>query len=804
MTNLRNANKSFVQDDLLNIKEYLHRFLSKWFWFVFCAVAGVGLSYLLFLYQQPVYQVESTILVNKDNKSNTLANMFEESWYGTGSLIDNQIGIIKSFTLNREVMQRLNWRVSWYRVGIFTDKGLYKADPFMVSETPEEQNLSGVQIRMKVLSSVSYLLTVDKKLSLSGREQVVELSQEGRFGEPFSSRWFHFTIGNKEKMIPEVGAEYLFNFNDIKKLVTTYRNNLEIKLLTENSEILSLKVKGPEPARDIDYLNELSKSYIAYGLNEKNKSSESTIRFIDLQLSGISDSLHRSAQRFSDFRSSNKVMDLSQEGSLVVSKLAELETQRSLVDMRLKYFKNLRNYIGNAEQMKQVVAPSIVGITDPIFNSLVSTLIELYRKREILSYSVNDLSPNLEILDKEIRMTRKSLDENLKNILINAESELKQYTDRINKASEQMASLPAMEQQMISIKGRFEMNNEMNNFLLKKKAEAAITMASNAPDAHTLDAAFPETMRQMGPNRSQFMTVGLLLGLLLPMLIILIYDFFNDTIRSIEQLERRTNLPIIGSITHNTYPGNYPVMEHPRAAIAESFRGLRSNLQFLLPEPEKNVISIHSTVPNEGKTFISLNLATIMALNNKKVVLVGCDLRKPRLQKIMDQKDSIGLSNYLIGSVTFDEIVQETKIKGLFFIPAGHIPPNPAELLENSLFEKFIKEVREKFDLVILDNAPISIITDSVNVGSKSDANVFILRQEYSHKDQIKFINAIAQKDNLHNVVLVLNDVAAKGYGYGGKRYGNYNYNYQYSGGYYSDSTRKKFFIRLFSKRKYN
>ena len=802
MTAAEDPNLTFAQDDELpsSTKEYLYRFLNLWYWFALSIMLGFGGGYLYYLYQEPVYQVGTTILVKQDSQSNSIIGFFEESW-GTYSLIDNQIGIIKSYTLSRQTMEALKWRVSWYRMGIFTREGLYKSEPFDVAETADKPNLEGVPLKIKVLSPSSYMVSFEPETKFYRKSPYASFSKECNFGIPFASSLFHFTLSLKEGAdIPEAGAEYILTFNNSDALVGSFLGKLNVAKLSENSEILSLTVKGNEPKRDLDYMNELTKTYIQYGLNEKNKTSENAIRFIDMQLSSVGDSLQQAAQKFSDFRSSNKIFDLTQEGTMVVSKLADLQKEKALSDMRLKYFRNLKNYLGSAEQMKQVVAPSIIGITDPLFNNLVMKLIELYSKREVLSYSVKENSPNFEILDREIKLTRKNLDESLRNILINAESEAGQIDDQINKASTKMAHLPAIEQQMIGIKGRFEMNKEMSDFLLKKRAEAAISLASNAPDAFILDAAYPQTTSLLGPQKSKFLMFGILIGLLVPMLIIFIYDYLNDKVRSMEQLERKTKLPIVGSIAHNNYDTDFPVVDHPKAAISESFRGLRTNLKFMLPGTAKKVIAVHSTIPGEGKTFVSINLASIIAMNNLNVLLVGCDMRKPSLQKLFDQKDSAGLSNYLIGQVTLDQIIQPTNVKGLSFVPSGHIPPNPAELLENPLFDQFLEEVRARFDIVVMDNAPISIITDSVIVGRKADANLFILRQEFSHRDQIKFVNELSRQNKLHNIAIALNDVQVKSYGYGSRRYGGYYNNYKYGGSYYSDIPKQSTSKRLLRK----
>jgi len=282
-----------------------------------------------------------------------------------------------------------------------------------------------------------------------------------------------------------------------------------------------------------------------------------------------------------------------------------------------------------------------------------------------------------------------------------------------------------------------------------------------------------------------------MVGLGIPLIIILLLDFFNDTIKSREEVERATALPIVGTIGHNIYDKEFAVMEHPRSAIAESFRALRTNLQYILREQEQNVIGIHSAIPGEGKSFISLNLACIIAMNHKKVLLVAVDMHKPRLNLIfgLDHHED-GLSTYLIKQNKFSEIVRPTLVENLSFVSSGPIPPNPAELLENGGFERFIAEARVAFDFVILDNPPVSIVTDGIISGRYSDANLFLLRQGYSHKAQVKYIDQIAVKDTMKRVCIVMNDLHADSYAYGPK-YGyagkTGGYGYGGYGGYYDD-----------------
>lgn len=796
MVSTEEEKPNFMNEESPDIKLYLYRFWRMWYWFVLSAIIGIGFGYLYSRYQKPEYEVKSSIIYNRSSKSNTLETFLEESW-NSYSLIDNQMGILKSYILTRQTIEKLNWRVSWFRTGIFLEEGLYKSEPFRVVEPLGAFNQTGVPIKITVLSKSAYMVNVDKKITVNGTRQKVNLARQCRFGEPFTSPLFNFILDIDSIRPVEGGAEYSLVFNDLNELVSEYNGKLNVDLLKENSEILSLKVKGTEPQRDIDFLNEIMDSYIAFGLKTKNQESENAIRFIDSQLSNVNDSLRRSSEKFTDFRSGKKIFDLTQEGSVVTQQLVDLEKEKATAEMQMNYLLNLKKYLGNAEQMKQVVAPAVIGVSDPLFNDLVKKMIDLYTQREMLSASVKENSPNMEMINREISLARKTLDENLKNIIANAQMAMKHVNGEIEELTANIATMPLLEQQMIGLKGRYEMNKDMSDFLLKKRAEAAIMMASTSPDGTVLDAARPETIQSVSPAHSKFIAIGFLLGLLFPLLVIFIFDYFNDKIRSYEQVEKKTKIPMIGTIAHNHYSTDYPVIDYPKSSIAESFRGLRTNLQFMMPDPSNKVISVHSVVAGEGKTFTSLNLASIIALNSRKVVLVGCDLRRPQLQKILGTTQTEGLSNYLIGQANIDQILRQTEIKGLYFIPSGHIPPNPAELLENPLFEQFLAEVRERFDTVILDNAPMSIIADGLIVGSKSDTNLFILRQDYSFKEEIKFINSVFSQGKLPHLCIALNDVRKNnyysyGYGYRYYQYGAYDYNYRYGGYYYSDTSAPK------------
>jgi len=777
MQNIDEMMEYLEEGESFNLKQFLYRMLGKWYWFALFGILGVAVGYLVNHYKEPSYTAGSTILIREDSRGISMENFFEGYNLGVKTNVQNQIGILKSYSLNLRTLENLDWRSSIYKKKLFTERELYKNAPFTVTEGADYSNIPELTLLIIPISEDKYRVISDGNTTINGAPVNVVFDKEGRYGEPFKNEYFNFTLDMVEGRVAKKDEKYLLRFNDLNNQALAYQRKLNVSLTNKQSNLIRLELRGNIPAKEVDYLNELGRVFILFGLNEKNQTSVNTVKFIDSQLKGIVDSLQMAKLNFTDFRSRNRVIDLGQEGGLIMEQLAQLESDKAFAEMRLEYYKNLHSYLDDADQMKQVISPSVVGITDPGLNASVLKLSELYSKREVLKNGMEGDAPPLRLLENEITTTVSRMNENLENLLSNTENELRSIEQRIEKINRQLANLPKVEQEMIDIKRQFDLNNELYTFLLKKRAEAAITTASTVPDAKIVDPARIRTVVKIAPKTMVNYMAGLLLGLSVPLLFILIADYFNDTIRSKEEAQRETKLPILGMVAHRPYAGELVVVDHPGSGVSESSRGLRTKLRFVLRNKDKKVIAIQSTIPSEGKSVTSGNLAAIMAMNNKKVLLVGCDLRKPRLFKIFETDTSTGLSSYLRCVSSFNEVVKETMIENLSLVTCGPLPPNPAELLENGQFEQFIDEAKKKFDYVILDNAPVSLVSDGILTASFADSNLFMLREGYSHKEEIKYINELSESKTIENIAIIYNDTRKAGFGYGG-RYGGYNYGY--------------------------
>jgi len=781
----------FDKKESPDVKDFLYRIFARWKLFIICGAIGIGLGYLVSKYSNPVYMIRSSILVHVDPQESGAKKLFDAYQIRDKANIQNYVEILKSYTVNRKAMENLGWKQSWYKKTMISDKGLYRKEPFEVIQM-DGINLTNIPISIIQLDKYTYKIKVDGKAEYKGDEVHVKFEKIAFFNKTFKNKYFQFKINTKQSKADR-SKDYYFVFNDFDKLTLKYMESMVISLAEKKAELIHLRIDDSEPARGVDYLNELNWVYIQFGLIEKNKKSENTVHFIDAQLAGIVDSLKNAGQNFTNYRSRNRIVDLGQEASVIVAKLEDLETQLSNAEQEFEYYQKLHRNLGDANQMKQVVAPSVAGMTDPSLDALVIKLTDLYGKREVLSYSVQAKNPSLLILNKEIQIIQQSLDENLKSLLANSQINVQNLSARLDKVRNQLSRMPKKEQKLNNMKRNFDLNNEIYTFLLKKRAEAAIASASNVSDSQIIDPARLATITKIKPKIAINLLIGLFLGIGLPFLMIILNEFFNDTIKSKEELMKKTQLPILGMIAHNRYADQLPVFLHPRSAISESFRSLRTNLNYVLSDNPTKIIGIHSTVPAEGKSFTAINLATIVAMNNKKVLLIGADMRKPKLENLFELENDAGLSTYLIRHHKWQEVVQKTHIQNLYCVASGPIPPNPAELLENGRLELFLNAVKGKFDFVFIDNAPISMVTDGIITGKFTNANLFVLRQSYSHKDQIGFINQLVDRGRLSNVSLVLNDITSNGFQNG------YN-NYSDGSGYYYEEPTPGIVQRLWAK----
>ena len=786
-----------LEDDSIDFKRYLSLFLSNWYWFATALFISISIAYGINRWSEEVYTVSSTLLI-KDDPSGALTNIFPgRDAFRSQQNVNNEIGILKSFNLNYRVMQELpEFWVVYTSVGKrgIAEQRSYKSSPFVVVYDSLTNQAVGRRIDIKILSDSKYRLTIN-----GSRNFEKELS----FGERFSEQGFDFVIRLRNSRTysydPDISNRYYFYFASPVSLANQYRGKLSVSPIQEEASLVTLSTTGFEPQQEIDYLITLTRVYLEFGLEYKNQTAAQTIDFIEAQLGTISDSLNIAESDLENFRLVNQLIDISREGAVIQDRLEQIDAEKTRLSMQKSYYEYLRNYVESRNESADIIAPSVMGITDQLLIRLVDELAGLQKQKRQLSINLYESAEPLRIIEANISNARSALGENIRYGLENIDRSIADADSRLRAVEREIRKLPSTERQMINIQRKFDINNTVYTFLLEKRAEAGIARASNVPDNRIIDHAGSFSTSRIRPKERQNYMMALVLGFFFPVIGIVLVDYLNNKVIDKKDIEKRTTAPVVGYISHNSLESELPVAENPGSTLSESFRSVRTSLKYFLKDTKCPVISVSSTITNEGKTFVAANLAAIIAMSGKKVLLTGLDLRKPRIHKILGINNETGISNYLIGEEKFEGIVKKTEYENLWYAPAGPVPPNPAELIDSEAMAGFIAEAGKKFDFIIIDTPPVAIVTDALLASPFTDFYLFVVRQRYTSKNTLELIEELHKNNNIKSLGIVINDISMTGYYGYGLRYGysmgyGYNYGYNYYNQYgkygYTDSAK--------------
>lgn len=807
MNNIENYPQNNPDSDLANIDEsmdlrrYLGLFLSNWYWFALFLFMAWLLAYGINNYSERIFSVSSSLLIKEDQGSDmTGVDKIIPSGdiFRSQQNLQNEIGILKSFRVSHKVVKELPeflvTIVELGRRGIAQSRH-YKSAPFIVVFDTLARQRTGTKVNLTIRSEDQY------SLEINGEKTTKE---QYSFGERFYEAGFDFTIVKRDSgslsFNPDRPNRFVFWFNKPESLANSYRNKLNIRPINEDATLINLSIYGVSPTQESDYLNKLMAVYQEQGVEYKNLTAEKTIEFIDNQLSKIADSLGNAETKLERFRLANKFVDLSSEGTSVKNNLEKFTLDRVSIMLQKQYYDYLAGYLRTRNESGEIISPSVMNITDELLVSLVGNLSSLQTQKKQLRFNISGDLPAINLIDSQIEDVRKALEENVRNNILSVERSLKDIDSRISDLEAELNKLPGTERRFITIQREFDLNNTVYTYMLEKRSEAGIAKASTVSGSRIIDYAEPFNASLISPKTRRNYLIALIVGLLIPGLYIFLVDQFHNKIFDRKDILKGTKAPIIGFIGHNTSKTELPVITKPGSALAESFRTIRTNLKYYLNGEQRAVISVTSTISGEGKTFMSLNLAAILATLGKKTLLVGVDLRKPRLNRVMNIESSVGLSNYLIGEAAYSEIISETGTKNLFFIPSGPVPPNPSELLESDRMREFMEKVRKDFEFIVLDTPPVGIVSDALLMGSFADINIFVIRQRFSFKNTLELIQNIYNRNDLKNLTIAVNDIHVSGYYGYGLRYGygfyeGYGYSYGYGQyGYYSHGDYHKYY----------
>jgi len=790
--------------NFFDFRGFLLKIVSWWPLFVVC----IGVAYYIAHYKnvrrQPVYQMNTMITVKDDqNPFFTSNTSLTFNWGGTTDKVQTAIILLRSRSHNERVVEELQYYVDYLQQGEYHLEDMYGSTPFIVDVNTERSQLLGKMVKVVFKDETHYTLHIDFEGGSGSAQNYATKAQmpiplpaasfekEYALGDPVDLPYFNFKL-NPSGVPAQLGKEYLIRFNSFDGVVGRYRD-LGIDQTPSGSSVLNLSLTGSNKARLVDYLNASVRILAETQLERKNLFATKTIQFIDSSLAVKSVEMKNVQEELDQFRDENSSIGIGSSEESLIAKVTELDAQKQNLEQRLQYYQDLETYLRSREDYgTDIPAPSITGIGEGSVTSSISSIIELAEERRRLAYTAKPSNPAFKDLDRRINAIKAVLFENMASSQQILRGQLQEVRNEIAATEGQMRKLPQEQQQLFGIQRRYNLTEGAYGVFLDKRSQAGIVKAANVSDIVIIDEAKDTGGGAIGPNTEVSYVMAVVGGTVVPLVIVFLIFFFDTKIGNPNEIKRLSSIPVLGAIGKSNLPNNLVVINDPRSAIAESFRGLRSSLQFIYRKQKiegAKTVRITSSVSGEGKTFCSINLASVFALSERKTVLVGLDLRKPKIFGDFNLPNDAGVVNYLIGERSLDEITQQTKIPHLDVILAGAVPPNPSELLMSDQMDVMIEELKKKYDYIILDTPPVGLVSDALELDDYVDATLYVIRQHYTKKGMLRLINDKYKKKEVNNISFVLNYFRAKsklGYGYG------YGYEYGYAYGKYGDAYRQK------------
>jgi capsular exopolysaccharide synthesis family protein len=776
MTQLHNIN---VQEDN-ELEKIIEQISKKYYLFIIGVVFALAIAFVINRYSIPIYKVSASILIKEDNnQQKNVDDFLNNNLFGSKKRLQNELQILKSSKVIRETIKNLDLSVTYYRKRGFQYLDAYKDVPFKVLYPRNHvqpinaifeisfQKADAFQIKSTSKKVAFYNFENNK---FKGEKEDWSFRQNGKVGKLIESPDLNFFIevdSSKLILLKDLST-YYFEFSTIPTSTLAIKSQVEFNIVDKDATVLEVALKTTSYEKGVDMVNELLDVYATQNLEKKNHLASITIDYIDKQLAEITDSLSQVEQNLQSFRSNNQLLNVAEQSTGITSQYRDLQNQKAELVTRKRYYEYVSDYLSKNEDFTNIIVPASLGIPDQLLNNMMSELITSQAQRSNMIESSQEKNPLVKKLTIQIENLKKTIKENITSAIKTSEISLDEMNKRIWRVEAEISRLPKTQRQLGSIERKYRLNDAIYNYLLEKRAEANITKASNLPDNEIIESA-EGSPSPVSPNKKLNYMVAVILGLIVPFSYIRTRSALNKRIESQDSIERLTDFPVLGKILHNNKKTNNIMFEYPDSNIAESFRALRTNLEYYIRGGHKKVIMVTSCVEEEGKSFNSLNIAMSYAQLNRRTILLDFDLRKSSTYFNKSSESIIGLSSYLINKATLDDIIIPSPHINLDYIPSGPIPPNPAELIALERTEKLITRLKETYDYIIIDTPPLAQVADAYLMIDYADLKVLVTRYNFTLKKVFSLTIKDIKQKNINHMCILLNDnrIFADQYGYG-------------------------------------
>ena len=718
----------------------------------------ISIAFLVNRYTKPIYLVTTSVLIKeKTGIANDTKNLLygnEQNANSNEQDIQEEVTILRSFPFIRRAVDSLDVRVGYFGEAQLGLIEIYKEAPFKVlfPNTDAYPKLVNKKFRITFLDNNHFRLieedkstgTVDKKLEVN---------------KPFIINGCPLVVKVTDNFSSEnnVNKAYQFHTYDLDDVAWDFKNRLNIRSGTAEGSVINIYLETSVPQKGIDFLNEFTQQYITYKYEEKSRAISQSLAFIDDQLSSISKALGHTESNLSGFKTSNSFSDASKMNDRSIDEISQLEKERASLIIHERYFNSISSRLQDNKDLDRLVTPSAVGINDNATDNLMKELVTLQIEKNNFSSDGTSKNPLLKDLDAKISTIKNTVKKNISSLAENNRARLRQINSKNNEHRSIVANLPKAERKFVDIKRENDLNEQIYLFLSQKKLEAGILKASTTVANRVIESAVLDSSIPLKPKKSNNYALSLLIGMAIPFGFIWSKGVLNKKVSGKDDYNSITNLPVIGSIYHSSNPSPLVVSPSSRTEIAESFRILRSYLISYKGSKYKKAILITSMDSGEGKSFCAINIATSLALLKKKTLLVNLDLRTTS-ELYGNFEQGLGISAYLDDLISVGEMITATDHPFLDYVSSGDWPSNSTELLSDEKLECLIMLLKEKYDYIIIDSAPIGIIADTLLIAQYTDLNIAVVRNNYSQKEKLSELDKICSEGKLLNVSVVFND----------------------------------------------
>jgi len=753
--------------DALKIRKTLLLMIRNWYYYFAAIILFGGGAYYYLDQKFPVYSTEAFILIEEEDNTPTQDILEGFSMRPGVQNLENQILVLQSYSIIRKAIEELPFEIDVYRKGFLSQASYYPLNPLKI-----EPGSKGLPNEIEFI----FQYAGDDEFNLStSSHSGLELDTIIPFGKEFVMDQGSFTVFPVLELddVYMTGDKIYFHFFEKDVLAETFTRRMMVENATRDGSIVRLSIEGTNRSKGLVFLDKVTEVFIENNLEKKNLEAKRIIDFIEEQVGDVQHDLILTENRLQEFRSANRIMDVSAQTQQIIDQAVILENEKARLSLTRGYYHYLDDYLSEEGNNDRPVAPAAMGIDDPNLTNLISEYSGL--QAEYFSSEVGERNPFQGQLDMRITNIKQSIKETLSGHMMANQLARDENEKSINRLNGEASRLPAKEQQLLGFEREFNLNNVLYTFLLERRAEAQIQKASNAPDHEIVDRARLGGL--VTPIPGNVYAIALSLALILPTLVLLLFSsVFQNVITCEEDVNLITKLPVIAQFPHSRLNYYTIVLTDPASTISEAFRSLRNRMEFFTRDLKSPVILVSSSIPSEGKTFAATNLASVYSLAGVRTLLVGFDLRRPTLAKGFALEEKSGMTEYLIGKKNLEEIVHKTNYQNLDVIPSGPIPPNPGELSGSVKAKNMFTELRRKYECIIVDSPPVGVVSDIYNVASIADAMLLVVRHGYTRKNALSTTLSEVDSYGINGLSILINDVKLSGNSY---RYA-YKYKYDY------------------------